>query len=180
MITGIYFSFGFCRSSILVHIAAYVQDLGFSLADGANVLAALAGASTVGRIGMGRVADMIGNKYTLIISFAAMAAVLGWGLVTTNLWGLYLFALVFGFGWGSQAVLRFAVTSETFGLVSLGVVMGVLVFAEASAAGVGSYFAGYIFDVAGNYDSIFVTGIVLAALAVLLAWLLKPTVKSQA
>jgi MFS family permease len=174
MITGIYFSFGFCRSSFLVHVAAYVQDLGFSLADGANVLAALAGASTVGRIGMGRVADMIGNKRTLLISFAAMAAALGWGLVTTDLWGLYLFALVFGFSWGAQAVLRFAIASETFGLLSVGVIMASLGLAEAGAASFGSYFAGYTFDTIGNYDLAFFVGIAISIVGIFLAFTLKP------
>jgi len=174
MITGIYFSFGFCRSSILVHIAAYVQDLGFTLVDGANVLAALAGASTVGRIGMGRIADIIGNKYALLISFATMAAVLGWGLIATNLWGLYLFALVFGFSWGAQAVLRFAIVSETFGLLSVGVIMGSLGLAEAGAASFGSYFAGYVFDNIGNYDIAFFIGIAVSIMSSFLAFTLKP------
>lgn len=176
IIAGLYFSFGFNRSTFLAHIATHTQDLGFSLADGANVLAASTGASIIGRIGMGRVADMIGNRKALMISYAATVVVLIWGLVTEDLWGLFLFALVFGFGWGAQAVLRFAVTSEAFGLVSLGVVMGVLTLAEASAAGFGSYFAGYIFDVVGSYQPVFFMGIALSIIAILLARLLKPAV----
>jgi len=177
MIAGLYFSFGFNRSTFLAHIAAHTQDLGFSLADGANVLAACTGASIIGRIGMGRVADMIGNKKALMIGYAATTVVLIWGLVAKDLWGLFLFALVFGFGWGAQAVLRFAVTSEAFGLVSLGVVMGVLTLAEAGAAGFGSYFGGHIFDVVGSYQPVFFMGIALSIIAILLSRLLKPVVK---
>lgn len=177
MIAGLYFSFGFNRSTFLAHIAAHVQDLGFSLAAGANVLAACTGASIIGRIGMGRVADMIGNRPALMIGYAATTVVLIWGLVAKDLWGLFLFALVFGFGWGAQAVLRFAVTSEAFGLVSLGVVMGVLTLAEAIAAGFGSYFGGHIFDVVGSYQPVFFMGIALSVVAILLAWLLKPAVE---
>ena len=177
MIAGLYFSFGFNRSTFLVHIAAHVQDLGFSLVDGANVLAACTGASIIGRVGMGRVADMIGNKPALMIGYAATTVVLIWGLMAEDLWGLFLFALVFGFGWGAQAVLRFAITSEAFGLVSLGVVMGALALAEAIAAGLGTYFAGYIFDVVGSYQPVFFIGIALSTMAMLLVWLLKPAVK---
>ena len=177
MIAGLYFCFGFNRSTFLAHIAAHVQDLGFSLADGANVLAACTGASIIGRIGMGRAADMIGNRLALTIGYAATTIVLIWGLVAEDLWGLFLFALVFGFGWGTQAVLRFAVTAEAFGLVSLGVVMGVLMLAEASAAGLGTYFGGYVFDVIGSYQPIFFMGIALSSIAMLLVWLLKPATK---
>ena len=177
MIAGLYFSFGFNRSTFLTHIAVHVQDLGFSLADGANVLAACSGASIIGRIGMGRLADMIGNRKTLMIGFAATTVVLTWGLVTKDLWGFFLFALVFGFGWGTQAVTRFAITSEAFGLASLGVMMGVLTLAEAIAAGLGSYFGGHIFDVVDSYQPVFFMGIALSVIAILLAWLLKPAVE---
>jgi len=173
-IAGLYFTFGFCRSTFLTHIAAHVQDLGFSLAEGANTLAAITGASIIGRIGMGRVADIIGNKPAFMISFATTTAILIWGLVTEDLWGLYLFGIVFGFGWGAQAVLRFAVTSEAFGLVSLGFLMGVFGLAEAGAATLGAYFAGYIFDIVGNYNPAFWMGIALSITGITLAWLLRP------
>ena len=179
MIAGLYFSFGFCRSTFLAHIAAHVQDLGFSLTDGANVLAVLTGASIIGRISMGRVADMIDNGPAFMVSYAAMTLILIWGLITEGLWGLFLFALVFGFSWGAQAVLRFAITSEAFGLVSLGAIMGVLTFAEASASGFGSYFAGYLFDVLHSYQPAFITSTALSAIGILLAWRLKLTVRER-
>jgi MFS family permease len=122
---------------------------------------------------MGRVADKIGNKPAFIISFAATAIILGWGLIAHSLWGLYLFALVFGFAWGAQAVLRFAVTSEFFGMVSLGLFMGLFGFAESAAATFGSYIAGHIFDVTGTYQIAFWAGIVISVLGIALAWLLK-------
>ena len=179
MIAGLYFSFGFTRSTFMVHIVAHVQDLGFSLVDGANVLAILTGASIVGRITMGRAADIIGNRPTFMISYAATAVILIWGLIAEDLWGLYLFALVFGFGWGAQAVLRFAITSEAFGLVSLGVVMGVLGLAEQGAAAFGSYFAGYIFDVIGSYQPAFLMGIAVSIMGILLSWSLKPAITKR-
>ena len=173
MVAVLFACFGFTRSTFIAHIAPHVQDLGFLLSDAANVLAALSLSSIIGRIIMGRVADIIGNGPTLVISFTATAMILLWGLVAENLWGLYLFALVFGFAWGAQAVLRFAITSESFGSVSLGLLMGTLVLAENGAAAFGSYFGGYIFDVFGNYNLVFWIGIGVAILGVILSWLLK-------
>ena len=86
MIAGLYFSFGFCRTTFLVHMAAHVQDLGFSLSDGANVLVVIMAASIIGRIGMGRVADMIGSRPAFMISFTAIAVSLIWGLIAVDLW----------------------------------------------------------------------------------------------
>jgi MFS family permease len=173
IMAGLYGSFGFCRTTFTAHIAVQVQDLGFTLFDGANVLAVLTASSMIGRIGMGRVGDRIGNRPAFIMSFAATAIILGWGLIAHSLWGLYLFALVFGFAWGAQAVLRFAVTSEVFGMVSLGLLMGVFAFAESGAATFGSYIAGHIFDVTGNYQQAFWAGIGISVLGIVLALLLK-------
>ena len=122
----------------------------------------------------GRLADNIGNRPTFIISYVATALVLTWGLFTRDLWGLYLFALVFGFGWGAQAVLRFAVTSEVFGTTSLGTVMGIFGISESVASAIGAYYAGYIFDIIGSYHPAFWTGIVLAILGIILTSFLKP------
>ena len=129
------------------------------------------------RVGMGRVADIIGNRPAFMISFAATAVSLIWGLVTKDLWGLYLFAFVFGLGWGNQAVLRFALTSEVFGLASLGLVMGALGMAEQVTAAFGSFIAGYIFDVVDNYQPVFWIGIGISLMGILLAWGLKPAIR---
>ncbi len=174
MIAGMYCSFGFCRSTFLAHIPAHVQDLGFSLADGANILAVITGASMFGRVGMGRVADKIGNRKAFMISFAVTTISLLWGLAANDLWKLYLFAFAFGVGWGNQAVLRFSLTSEVFGVASLGLVMGIFGVAESVAATFGSYLAGYIFDVFGSYQPVFCLGTGISAIGILLAWRLKP------
>jgi MFS family permease len=174
IIAGLFCTFGFCRSAFTIHIAAHVQDLGFGLADGANILAVIVGASMFGRIGMGRVADMIGNRLTFILSFGATTVSLMVGSVAGSLWSLVLFALIFGLAWGNQAVLRFALTSEVFGLASLGVMMGVFGLSESLAATFGSYFAGYVFDVAGSYRPVFWTGIGVSLTGTILAVFLAP------
>jgi len=179
MMAGIYSSFGFCRATFIAHIAAHVQDLGFSLTNGANVLAVLTGSSIIGRIGMGRVADMIGNRAAFMVSFAVTTIILTHGLVAQGLWELYLFGIVFGFAWGAQAVLRFAITSEVFGLVSLGLVMGVLGFAEYGTAAFGAYVAGYVFDVVRTYRPVFLMGMGVSGMGIIFAWLLKPAMRKD-
>ncbi|MFC1891920.1 MFS transporter [Thermodesulfobacteriota bacterium] len=174
LIAGLYAIFGFCRSTFIAHTAAHVQDKGFSLLNASNVVAALMVSSIVGRIGMGRLADAIGSRPAFMISYAVTAVSLIWVLITGELWGLFLFAFAFGFGWGAQAVLRFSVTAEAFGLVSLGLIMGILGIGEAFAAALGSYYAGFIFDVLGHYRPAFWTGVVLSMLGIILAGFLKP------
>ena len=123
---------------------------------------------------MGRAADKIGNRRALMISFAVTTLIIGWLLVAGSLWGLYLFAALYGFGWGALAVLRFAVTAEVFGLASVGFIMGTLGFSESLAAAFGSYAGGFVFDLSGSYDSAFMICTAISFAGILLSWWLKP------
>jgi MFS family permease len=117
-------------------------------------------------IGMGRLTDKLGPRLIL-------------GLFAKELWMIYLFSFIFGVGWGNQAVLRYSLTSEVFGLGSIGLILGLMAVGEALAAAFGSYFAGYLFDVLGNYRAVFWMGIVISLLGALLVGLLKPTVREK-
>ena len=174
ILAGLYFAFGFCRSTFTTHVAPHVQDLGYTLTDAANILAIINVSSIVGRIGMGRAADVMGVRYAMIISYGATVVDMIWGLVTRDLWGLYVYALIFGFGWGAQAVLRYPATVEVFGLRSAGLVMAILgIFENVVGAGIGVWMAGYVFDVAGNYQSIYWTGLGISIGAVILASMVR-------
>jgi MFS family permease len=170
IVAGIFFSFGFCRSAFLPHIANHVQDLGFSISDGANVLAALIVSSIAGRFWLG----WVDNRPAFMGSFAVTTVALIWALITRDLWGLYLFAVLFGFGWGAQAVLRLTVTSETFGLLSIGLLLGVFGFCEAAASALGSYLSGLLFDLTGSYQLAFWSGIPVSITGAILSAVLKP------
>jgi MFS family permease len=177
IICGCYAVFGFCRSTYTAHTPAHVQDLGFSLLDGATVLSIIWGASSFGRLGMGRLVDFMGNRITFIGSFCITTLSLLLALLAKDLWMLYAFALLFGLAWGNQAVLRFSVASETFGVASLGLIVGVLGIAESCTATVGAYFAGYVFDRMGHYQFVFWTGVGVSLAGALLAVLLMPAKK---
>jgi MFS family permease len=177
---GLYFAFGFCRSTFLAHTGPHVQDLGFSLADAANIMAVISVSSIVGRIGMGRVADVIGNRTALIIAYAATAVDMMWGLTAATLWGLYLYAFIFGFGWGGQAVLRYPATAQEFGLRAAGLLMGVMgLFENVLGGGIGVFLAGYIFDVTGNYQQVYWMGLAVSTMGVIFAALLKAPAPSS-
>ncbi|MFZ7103513.1 MAG: MFS transporter [Peptococcaceae bacterium] len=174
MIAGMFFSFGFCRSTFLAHTAAYVQDLGYALSDGANVMAVLTFSSILGRMGLGLLADKTASRTVYLLSFGIMITALFWGRFTDQLWGIFLFAVLFGISWGGQAVLRFTFTAEMFGLMNLGVITGILGLTEAGAAAFGSFFAGVVFDLAGTYKIMFTLGAILSLGGLVLAYLTKP------
>ena len=114
---------------------------------------------------------------SLLISYGATVVDMIWGLMMRDLWGIYLYAFVFGFGWGAQAVLRYLATAEIFGLRAAGLMMGILsIFESVLGAAIGVWAAGYVFDIVGNYRPIFWTGLGIAAGGVILASRVKPLV----
>ena len=174
MLAIVFASFGYFRSTFTAHTAAHVQDLGFSLSDGAHILAVIALASIIGRIGMGRLGDIIGTRRTVIASFALSSLVILWLILSGRLWQLYVFGIVYGFGWGAIAVLRFAITAEVFGLASVGFIMGILGFCESLAATFSSYFGGFLFDRSGSYKTAFIVCTAVSVLGLVMSWRLKP------
>jgi MFS family permease len=168
IIAALFMSFGFCRSAFTPFTAPMVQEKGFNLTDAANVVAALTLSSNFGRVLMGRVADGIGNRRTLLISEGLTTASFALGLIVSSLPGLYLYAILFGFGWGAQAVLRFSVCSEAFGMASVGVVMGALHLAETIGASSGMYITGRIFDATGSYAPAFWMGLCISLIGMAL------------
>lgn len=174
MLSVMLFGFGFCRSAIITHIAVHTTDLGFSLTTGASILATISGVSIAGRIGMGRLADLIGNRYAFMIGYSVTAASLLWALTANELWTLYLFAIAFGFGWGTMAVIRVPMLAEVFGVGSLGSIFGILEAGTATGAILGPFLAGWLFDVTGQYTTTFLVAAAVAIISLVMTVLLKP------
>ncbi|MFC1911039.1 MFS transporter [Chloroflexota bacterium] len=181
VIAGLFFVFGYCRSTFITHTAPHVQDLGFSLSDAATVMAIISLSSIVGRIVMGRASDTMGIRAAMVISYAATTVDMIWGMYASSLWGLYIYAFIFGFGWGAQAVLRFPATAAAFGTRSAGLVMGIMgIFENVIAAAIGVFMAGWVFDLVGSYQPIYWSGLGVSLVGVILAAMVKPSEQKTA
>lgn len=168
------FCLGFCLFSILVHIAPHATDVGISTTTAANILATLGGVTIVGRIVLSAAADRIGNKQVFIIGFILMAISL-FGLVpATEVWILYLFAVVFGFAQGGMGPSESPLVARLFGLRSHGLIFGVVSTSFPFGAAVGVFLAGYVFDVTNSYLLAFLACAAIAILGLVSTILLTP------
>jgi MFS family permease len=172
------FSFTFCQHTVMVHIVPHTTELGVLAILAANILAIIGGLSIAGRIGIGSIADRIGNKSALIISVILVPLALAWLLVAKEAWMFYLFAAVFGFAWGGQAVMVSPLVAELFGLRSHGAVFGAVLFIINIGGALGPLLAGGIFDITGSYDWAFLTCTVVSILGFVSAVLLKLSKKT--
>ncbi len=166
--------FGVAIQILMVHIVPHATDLGISAASSAILLSLIGGVGTIARVVMGTIGDKTSNKLIYLISYCLAAVALFWLLAAEELWMFYLFVIVFGFGYGGIAVLVSPVTAEHFGLNSIGIILGIILFICAIGETIGPIWAGYIFDVTGSYNLAFLVSAILTAVSVLLILMLKP------
>jgi len=85
-----------------------------------------------------------------------------------DLWMLYLFAVVYGIGYGGFDPPTLALVGDTFGLRNIGMVMGALVIGWGMGAAFGPAAGGFIYDVKGSYSIAFLAGAVFMLASALL------------
>ena len=158
---------------VLTHIVPHAMDMGMSAGKAAIVLSLLGGASIVGRVLMGIVSDRIGRKVTGIICSLVQAGAMAWLIWSQDSWMLYLFALIYGFGYGGMTPSVGALIGETLGLRSIGIILGVLDIGWGLGAAIGPAIGGFIFDVNNSYSIAFLIGTVAMSIVTLLIALVR-------
>jgi MFS family permease len=174
IMSAAFLCYGFGLSAILLHLAPHASGLGFSAASGASLVATIGGASVVGKIWLGSAADRIGNKNVYLIGFALLAASLFGLAPLTSLWGLYLFAIVFGLAYGGLAAAHSPLVAWLFGMRRHGLIFGVTFNGWTIGCALGPIVAGYVFDSTGSYQTAFVGCAVLALVGLVLTSTLTP------
>jgi len=174
MLCIIYFCFGFCLHTVGVHIVAHATELGIPPISAANLLAAIGGTSIVGKVVLGSASDRLGVKRSLVFSLILLLVSFLWVQLARELWMLYLFSVVYGFGYGGTITMQPLLAAELFGLSSLGVILGGVTFAYTIGGAAGPVLSGHIFDITGSYSLAFLACAILAFVAIILTLSLAP------
>jgi len=169
----IFLLFGSSLLLVLTHLVPHVTDIGFSAVEAAAVLSMASGATLVGRVLLGIASDRLGRKAAAVSCFLLVAGAMLWLLWARELWMFYLFALVFGLGWGGAGPTIAALVSDAFGLGRIGAILGLLDAGFSTGAAIGPVIGGFIFDVTQSYFAAFLSGVVALLVATLLVMLIK-------
>lgn len=161
--------FGISLGAVLVHIVPYAIGQDFSPTAAAMVLALVGGGGTLGRVVMGIACDRMGNRQALVVCYGFIVGSLWLLLAADELWQLYLFAALFGFGYGGISALASPTLAELFGLRAHGAILGLVAsIGGDGGSAIGSTGAGYIFDVTGSYFRAFLICAIINAVALTL------------
>ena len=167
--------FSFVPTQMLAwHIIVFAGDVGISAATAAGALGALGGASIVGRLAGGPLADRVGwRKAIALLSFPAAAAWL-WLMTISDVGMLYGFTITFGLLFGARSPQIPGLVGFLFGTTSLGELIGITNAIGAGGAIFGPLIAGGIYDATGSYSIAFLIGALCLAIAGTLALFVKP------
>ncbi|MEE9202340.1 MAG: MFS transporter [Dehalococcoidia bacterium] len=163
----------FSFSLVNVHLVNYATDQGLTPATAAAIMAVFGAGNSVGRLGLGALSDRVGRKHMFLIVLALGGVSMLFLIVAQTALMLYLFALVFGMAYGGAIVNWLTLPSELFGLRAVGVITGLIMTGSTFGGAIGSFLAGYIFDVTGSYSAAFSTGAILLLMASGFALFLK-------
>ena len=173
LMCAIYFCFGFCLHSVMVHIVPHTTELGISATTAASVISLIGMLNIVGKLVIGSSSDKLGVKPSLIGSFVLLFFAFVWLRFATELWMFYLFGALFALAYGGIMAMQALMMAELFGLRSPAALLGLLSFAYTIGGASGPYVTGYLFDIAGNYYLAFLFAAVLAVAGSVLTTLLK-------
>jgi MFS family permease len=174
LITLAYFGFGFILQAIMVHIVMHVTGLGIPGTSAAAMFIVLGGASVCARISMGSLADRIGNRTIVTGSFILLVIALLCLFIAREMWMFYIFAALFGSGWGGMVASQSPIVADLFGMRSHGVILGMIVSTITFGSAVGPVIAGAIFDASSSYTVAFIICVVFAFMGIILSLLLRP------
>ncbi len=148
------------HSLIIVHIASMATFSGLSALVAAGVLSVLVATSVVSRFTMSVLTDVIGSKGVMFLAISIQATSILALFVISGPWAFYLFAAVFGIGYGGEMVGFPFINRKYYGSAPIGRIYGVQMLGAGLGMAAGGWAGGAIFDWTGEYT----LGIAVAAI----------------
>jgi MFS family permease len=138
--------------SVFVHQVAYALDNGIEKVAAASSLGAIGLAGFCGQFFFGWFSDRIRDaKYAASLGLFIMAVGMLLLLEATTAKRLFLYAVIFGFGYGSLAPMMPILAADRFGRHVMGSVYGLLTFLIGLGGAAGPILGGLVYDAVGSY-----------------------------
>jgi MFS family permease len=154
----------------LAHLVAYVSDLGYDPARGAEALALmLACGAASSFFGVGYLGQRYGGLRAIAVFSAMQASFLAVLAVVDGLASLYLAAALFGLGYGGILPTYPVIVREHLPAAEAGRRTGLVILCAGAGMALGAWLGGALFDLTGTYRNAFLIGVAfnLANLAII-------------
>jgi len=174
----VYFSIVFNAYTVMTHTIQHAIDLGIAAMSAASVISIIGGASIIGRLAGGVMADRLGNRKAMMICFVILIVSLCWLQTAGNLWMLYIFAGVYSFSHGGFFSIISPMVAGIFGTRSHGLILGIVICFGTGGGALSAVLAGHIYDITGSYRVAFLVMLCVALIGLAATASLKPIGRS--
>ena len=178
------FGHGFASMIILAimsHLGLMMTELGYSLQTVAWIISVYNFVSLPFQLGGGYLGDRIPTNVALFFFTAIQGAAVVLITFSSSIYTFYLFAVLFGIGFGGRTPLTTAIRGEYFGRASFGKILGVSTVPMNILLLISAPLAGVMRDQLGDYQWAFLSLAILNGLgAVLFLIARKPKLPSTA
>jgi MFS family permease len=184
LLFAVYLFTGLGSFLVSLHQLAFAVDVGFDKLYAAGVLGIGSFLAIGGTIVTGTLSDYIGREWSAILAYGISIIGVVCALLITSPdqhWLLWLHACFFGLTWGARGPAITAKTADLFPGSRLGTILGVITIGSGIGAAVGSWAAGWIFDVSGSYRVAFMLSIAAYVCGCIAFWALRrpPVLRHQ-
>ena len=171
LLCGGFFVCGFHVYFIATHLPPFLTDAGLSPMLGATALGVIGLGNVVGTFAAGWLGGRHRKKHVLSLFYLARALVIGGFVVAPlNETSVLVFAALIGLLWLGTVPLTSGLVAQIFGPRYLGALFGIVFLSHQVGAFLGAWLGGFVFDLTGAYDAVWLTACGLGVLAAVLHW----------
>lgn len=167
---------------IVTHQIAHAIDVGYAKVFAASIFGLMGVVSIGGRVLFGYLADVMNRQMVFatvqIISALGIFALLAMHDASTP-WLLYTYAVCYGLGQGSRALVLSAISADIFHGKHFGAIFGYFTFSIGIGGAAGAWLGGFLFDITHSYTLPFWVSLACLIVSVFIVWASARAVRSQ-
>ena len=160
---------------ILVYIVPIAIEEGISVVVAAGLLTVLSGVSIGTRLATPVLSDYVGPKTVMTVAYVLQGIPVIMLFWTHDVWLFYVFAAVFGIGYGGEAGGFPILNRRYYGQAPVGSAHGFQMLGAGLGMALGGWVGGIVYDFMGSYDLALVISVVASLLGAVSIVLLERT-----
>lgn len=167
---------------IVTHQVAHVVDVGYGKIFAASVFGIMGVVSIAGRLIFGYLADVMRREvvYTWVQLVSAVGTAALMATVDNSApWLLYVYAVFYGMGQGSRALVLSAISIDVFKGKNFGAIFGYFTLSVGVGGAIGAWLGGFLFDVTRGYMVAFSISLGCLILSVFVVWMSTRNIRKQ-
>lgn len=167
---------------IVTHQVAHAVDVGYPKIFAASIFGIMGVVSIAGRLGFGYLADVMRREvvYTWVQVVSAVGTVALMATTDNSMpLFLYIYAVFYGLGQGSRALVLSAISIDVFKGKNFGAIFGYFTLSVGVGGAIGAWLGGYLFDVTRSYMVAFSISLACLIGSVFVVWLSTRNITRQ-